>query len=122
MTNENGNMVTLFDGRIVSSSSREWMEECDARCALKIPPMRRTDHFAAIEAKRGVEALRKLKWLCRMVEPAFVLGLPNRQQRNAYLRDVQLRYGPEEAETLRERVIALHEKRKSVASNDEHAT
>ena len=53
--------VTLHDGRVVGSWSREWMLECEARHLLTLPLWRRREELDAREKKRGVQSVEQLK-------------------------------------------------------------
>lgn len=54
--------VTLHDGTQVSSDSREWLLECEARHILKQPTVEdRRTLLAAIEKRRGKEARQDLE-------------------------------------------------------------
>lgn len=108
-------MVTLADGRQVHSDSEEWRAECEARHILAMSMGERAEVFIAIQAKRGEAAAKALKMRCFELEPAYVLGLPNRELRNRYIATVEQRFGPNAAETLKAKVRALHEQRKVAA-------
>jgi hypothetical protein len=53
--------VTLHDGRVVGSWSREWMVECEARHLLTMPLWKRRDELDAREKKRGIKSVEQLK-------------------------------------------------------------
>jgi hypothetical protein len=53
--------VTLHDGRVVGSWSREWMIECEARHLLTLPLWKRREELDAREKKRGVKSVEQLK-------------------------------------------------------------
>lgn len=53
--------VTLVDGTVVSNYSREWMLECEARHLLTLPLWKRRENLDALEKKRGVVSVNKLK-------------------------------------------------------------
>jgi len=53
--------VTLHDGRVVGSWSREWMLECEAKHLLTLPLWKRRDELDAREKKRGVKSVEQLK-------------------------------------------------------------
>lgn len=55
------NMVKLHDGTEVSSWSREWMLECEARHLLKMPLNLRREALAARDKQRGVKATDDLR-------------------------------------------------------------
>ena len=53
--------VTLHDGRVVGSWSREWMLECEARHLLTLPLWKRREELDAREKKRGIKSVEQLK-------------------------------------------------------------
>ena len=53
--------VTLYDGRVVGSWSREWMIECEAKHLLTLPLWKRREELDAREKKRGVKSVEQLK-------------------------------------------------------------
>jgi hypothetical protein len=53
--------VTLHDGRVVGSWSREWMLECEAMHLLTLPLWKRREELDAREKKRGVKSVEQLK-------------------------------------------------------------
>lgn len=53
--------VTLQDGRVVGSWSREWMTECEARHLLTMPLWKRRDELEERTKKRGVKSVEQLK-------------------------------------------------------------
>jgi len=53
--------VTLHDGRVVGSWSREWMLECEARHLLTLPLWKRRDELEVREKRRGVKSAEQLK-------------------------------------------------------------
>ncbi|QNJ57390.1 hypothetical protein Dolphis_84 [Pseudomonas phage Dolphis] len=110
--------VTLASGAVVMSDSVEWLHQCEAMAILKLPMVTRITRFDDIGKKRGEGALKALKLRCYELEPHYVLGLPNKHQRNAYLDSVAQRFGNQAKDTLREKVLALHEKRQAVAAQD----
>src|SRR5690606_26466228 len=94
-------VVTLFDGRQVASDSAEWQAQTEACTILAMPLPEREQFWLDIERKRGADALAELKARCFELEPHFVLNLPNKPQRNAYLAQVEHRFGRMASETLR---------------------
>lgn len=113
--------VTLYDGRKVDSASEAWRAECEARAILEMDVAKREQFWQAIEQKRGADALKALKRRCFELEPYYVLNLPNKHQRRAYLEQVERRFGPNPAEALRAKVLELHSARQAVASGDAQA-
>jgi len=53
--------VTLHDGRVVGSWSREWMTECEAKHLLTLPLWKRREELDAREKKRGIKSVEQLK-------------------------------------------------------------
>lgn len=53
--------VTLHDGRVVGSWSREWMLECEAKHLLAMPLARRRDALEGRVKQRGAKAVDQLK-------------------------------------------------------------
>lgn len=110
------NPVTLYDGTIVDSCSEAWRAEAEARTVLGMDLIKRAEFLKGVEAKRGPDAARALKMRCFDLEPHYVLALPNRAQRLDYIAKVEWRFGPNPAETLKAKVLALHEARVAVAN------
>ena len=109
-------IVTLYDGREVDSASEEWRAECEARTVLAMDLVKRADFFQLVEAKRGADAVRVLRERCFDLEPHYVLNLPNKPQRTAYLDQVERRFGPNPRKALEEKIMALHRARQAVAT------
>jgi hypothetical protein len=55
------NIVTLHDGREVSSDSEEWRLECEAKALLRLELNTRRAELEALEKKRGKAAADVLK-------------------------------------------------------------
>lgn len=53
--------VTLHDGRVVGSWSKEWMTECEARHLLTMPLWKRRDELEERTKKRGAKSVDELK-------------------------------------------------------------
>jgi ribose 1,5-bisphosphokinase PhnN len=53
--------VTLHDGRVVGSWSRDWMIECEARHLLAMPLHKRRDQLDARVKQRGAKSVEELK-------------------------------------------------------------
>jgi hypothetical protein len=53
--------VTLHDGRVVGSWSRDWMLECEARHLLTLPLWKRRDELDVREKRRGIKSVEQLK-------------------------------------------------------------
>lgn len=112
------NLVTLVDGRQVDCSSEEWRLECECRYILAKPftvrkpgETTRAMLLEQIGQRRGPEALEALKEAIHGIEPAYVLSLPNKAQRNAYLDQIGHHYGENAASHLKTRTVALHKAR-----------
>lgn len=59
--------VTLHDGRVVGSWSREWLIECEAMHLLRMPLQKRREALAARDQKRGVKATDELRAVMRSI-------------------------------------------------------
>jgi hypothetical protein len=53
--------VTLHDGPVVGSWSREWLIECEAKHLLTLPLWKRRDELEERTKKRGARAVEELK-------------------------------------------------------------
>ena len=53
--------VTLHDGRVVGSWSREWLVECEAQHLLKMPLAKRRHELDERVRKRGTKSVDELK-------------------------------------------------------------
>lgn len=109
-------LVTLADGRQVPSDSEAWRAECEARAMLAIPHDDRADAFELIERKRGPDAVRQLKANMLDVEHAFVLDMPTRDVRRAYLAKVEYHRGQTAREYLEARITELWNRRRASAA------
>uniref|UniRef100_A0AAU6W2X5 Uncharacterized protein n=1 Tax=Pseudomonas phage Touem01 TaxID=3138548 RepID=A0AAU6W2X5_9VIRU len=117
--------VTLLDGSQVDSDSEAWRAECEGRHMLTFPiavsqgsaEETRKAALARIAQRRGPEAAVNLAAVMSACEPAHVLALPNKAQRNRYIDTVRHYLGDNAADHLKIRVVALHEAR--AASNCE---
>lgn len=114
-------LVTLVTGEQVPSDSEAWRAETEARAVLGMPQAKRTEFFDLVSKRRGDVAAAELKRRCYELEPHFVLGLPNKHQRNDYLAKVEARFGPNASDTLRAKVLAIHHERQAVAAGDAQA-
>ncbi|MDD1003601.1 MULTISPECIES: DUF7696 family protein [Pseudomonas] len=106
-------IVTLFNGREVLSSSSEYRAECEARHLLGKPFSEQVRMLERIARQRGAVALAELKATMANVEPAFVLDLPEKLQRLAYLARTEFVIGQKRADQLRTHILHLHERRQS---------
>lgn len=107
------NVVTLADGSKIASDSEEWRAECEARFVLGKTHTARTEFMAFIGQRRGASAEESLRSCIEATEPAYVLDLPNKAQRNAYLRTVELIQGENAASHLKNRCMELHAAREA---------
>lgn len=103
--------VTLADGRQVLSDSEEWRAECEAMHFLSKGIAQRTEILAALRQKRGDASAEAVQAAMNACEPAYVLSLPNKAQRNGYLDDVARQYGQHAADWLKSRATDLHKAR-----------
>lgn len=78
-------VVTLYTGEQVSSSSVEWMRECEARQVLLLDEKERTKVFLSVSKIRGESAADALRQRVIDIEPHYVVCLPDRELRAAYL-------------------------------------
>lgn len=106
------NPVTLYDGRVVDSSSVEWMMECEARMVLRMSHEERAEFFEGVRKKRKQAGLQALRLRCYELEPYYVLSLPTRAERQAYAQRVGRFFGEQHRLSLEAKVMALHEARK----------
>lgn len=107
--------VRLFSGELVSNYSEEWRIETEARDRLRRPFEKRNDMLETVEKKRGIEGRIQLEQAMRALEPAHVLGLPNKDVRRLYLSKVERQYGVLYRERLETETLALYERRKAEA-------
>lgn len=115
MTYQGERLVTLHTGEQVSNYSEAWRAECEARHHLRQSLDKRKDAMELVEKKRGPDARLELERLIRQLEPAYVLGLPNKEVRRAYLHRVQMAQGEIRREILEQEVRELYERRKAEA-------
>lgn len=101
------NPVTLYDGRTVGSASEEWREWCMVRHILSMQSDAQLSFYRLVEKKRGPEARRELEYRCQLLEPYYVAWLPDRDQRQAYLKRVRYSRGVDSAAVLEERARAV---------------
>lgn len=109
--------VTLSDGRVVPSDSVDWQRECEAMWLLGMEPGARNEMLLKIGKKRGPDALTELRKRCFELQPYYVLDrLADFMTRRAYLDDVEAQFGKEPRERLQEKIMAIHQKRQALAS------
>ncbi len=89
MTTARVRLVRLHDGREAYTDSASWRAECEARTVLLMDYPKQREFLIAIGERRGPEAVAALRQLMHDVEPAFVLGLPDKDARRAYLNRVE---------------------------------
>lgn len=105
-------MVLLADNRLVSSSSPEWMAECEAYAILAMDVGRKRTHLQRLGERRGLAAEARVRSVMATVEPAYVLSLPDREARHAYLNRLEREVGGNARANLEPRIRALWESRK----------
>lgn len=103
--------VTLADGRQVLSDSEEWRAQCEAMHFLAKGPRKHAEHLAVVRQRRGDAGAESVQAAMTACEPAYVLTLPNKAQRNGYLQDVANQYGQNAADWLKSRAMDLHKAR-----------
>lgn len=108
-------MVSLYSGDLVPSDSLEWQQQCECNYILAMSYPKREEFYETCERRRGEEAVKALKRRIYDIEPFYVLGLPNKALRNDYLSKVERRYGQNAFDALREKVLAIHRHRQSLA-------
>jgi hypothetical protein len=106
-------MVLLADGRLVPNDSPEWLVECEAYAILAMEIGRRRDFLQLLTDKRGPAAVEVIRSRMAAVEPAYVLSLPDRQSRQAYLIRTERDLGANAKTSLELRVRSLWDSRKS---------
>lgn len=106
-------LVTLADGREVPSDHPDHRAECEARFVLGMHNPERVEFFDRATQRRGADAVASLKQTMAIVEPAYVLDLPNKPQRRAYLARLQFVSGQNAYDLLSKQILELHECRKA---------
>lgn len=105
-------MVKLFDGTSVPSDSEEWRAECEARYILSLSQIEQRERLESIARKRGGQAAaERVRRAMNLVWPAYVLDMPTRDVRRAYLAEVERIFGANTRKGLEERILALHGER-----------
>lgn len=99
--------VKLYDGREVPSDSEDWRAETEARHVLGWLPHRRREYVELIAKKRGAAAAQNLRGSMGRLMPAYILDLPNRAQRNAYIDQIGMAFGNEAKEVMKAKVLAV---------------
>lgn len=105
-------MVLLADNRLVDSCSPEWMAECEAYAILAMDIGRRRAHLQLLIDRRGPDAEARVRSVMATVEPAYVLSLPDREARHAYLNRLEREVGGNARANLEPRIRALWQSRK----------
>lgn len=106
-------MVTLTDGREVASDDPDHRAECEARFVLGLHQPERVAFLDFATQRRGADAVASLKQTMAIVEAAYVLDLPNKPQRRAYLARLQFVSGQNAYDQLSKQILDLHERRKA---------
>lgn len=109
----NATTVTLADGREVASDHPDHRAECEARFVLGMHQPKRVAFLDFAGQRRGADAVASLKQAMSIVEPAYVLDLPNKPQRRAYLARLQFVSGQNAYDLLSKQILELHERRKA---------
>lgn len=105
--------VTTIDGREVDSWSTEWAACCEAVWTLGKPEVARSAWLVTVEKKRGAQGRKALEDEMHRVEPAYLLAMATKEQRQSYLAQVERYRGDFDRKDLERRLIALWEQRKS---------
>ena len=105
--------VETLDGRVLLSSSPEWLRYCEALTIIKA-----ADHFGArywsmIEKMRGAEGVRAVQAEISRIEPAYALSLSTKSDRQAYLARVEARQGISARKALEQSIVELWQNRKA---------
>lgn len=104
--------VELHNGEKVSSTSEDWRQECEARYVLGKSHGQRAVYIGQVKHRRGEPAADRLTKSCNDVEPSYLLGLATKPLRLQYLAEVRRTRGRLAEGRIRDRVLALHERRK----------
>lgn len=96
----------------LGNTSEAFRAECEARYVLSKSYAERDKFLVLVRQRRGAGALMALGEMTRKIEPAYVLGLPTKIQRQNYLSSLAFRYGDMPAERLKSAILKLHESRK----------
>lgn len=110
-------MVQLIDGRSVPSTSPEWQAECEAMTVLSWDMEKRQNFFEMVERKRGADGLARLKRGMSQALPRYVLELPTKPARIAYLEAYERRISHEARKRLEQAVRDLHARRTAETCN-----
>ena len=89
MTTARVRLVRLHDGREAYTDSASWRAECEARTVLLMDYPKQREFLRAVKERRGAAAVAALRDLMHDVEPSFLLGLPDKDARRAYLNRVE---------------------------------
>ena len=89
MTTARARLVRLHDGRQAYTDSASWRAECEARTILLMDYPKQREFLRVVEERRGADAVAALRDLMHDVEPSFLLGLPDKDARRAYLNRVE---------------------------------
>lgn len=108
--------ITTIDGRHVSSESEEWRSVCEAVYTLGKSEIDRSSWLTAVGAKRGAAGRQLLEDEMFRIEPAYLLAMGSKEQRQAYLAQVANYRGDHVRKDLERRLIALWEQRKAAAA------
>lgn len=105
--------VTTIDGRVVKSDSETWRSVCEAVYTLGKNEIDRSAWLVSVAAKRGAAGRQQLEDEMFRIEPAYLLAMGTKEQRQAYLAQVERYRGEHIRKDLERRLIALWEQRKA---------
>lgn len=105
--------VTTIDGRQCMSDSEDWRRCCEAVHVLNMTHPLRREWLADVGKRRGAEGLRTLTDEMDRIEPAYMLAMPSKDDRRAYLASVERHIGVAAKEGLEKALFALWEQRKA---------
>jgi len=103
--------VVTVDGRTMMSDSPDWLRYCEALTVIKSPEHIGGRYRSMLERMRGKAGLEALEQQVNLIEPAYVLSLPDKPTRRAHLDKVQRTRGEVARLVLEDRVRALHAER-----------
>ena len=106
-------MVELYDGRFAKSDSEAWRQECYWRDWLRTAPHLREARLGDSVKIKGLAGIERLRKELLVVEPFFVLSLPTKLERIAYLESTERAYGWQAKKTLEEKVRKIWSDRRA---------
>lgn len=108
--------VVTVDGRTLMSDSTEWLQYCEASTIMKAAQHIGQNYRSMIEKMRGKAGLAKVEAEISRIEPAYILSLPDRDTRRAYLAKREAVIGSSAKAALEQRILALHAERQAAAT------